>query len=375
MVDDARAPASAVTTDRAGRTGILARLVLLVFIGGAVWYGLARIDWPALGRALAAANPLWILAGIAGAIASHLLRAHRWRMLIPDGRSIRLRDAFSATMIGYMFNNIIPRSGELARPWVLARRVGRPLSAMIASVVVERIIDGLSLALVVVALTLAGRELIERLLPEYTAGGLVAAIVIPVLALVALVVLAVRTSLGERLVELVARRLPERLGVRVRTIVADFRTGASLDRSQYGPLTVPVLVALSVVIWLGYWFGLYSGFFAFGFDRAYGLGVEAALVTLGITSIGMTIAPTPGGFLVYHSFCIAVLTIAFGVPDEQAAAFALLTHGAPYIAVTAIGAGFALAENVSLGSVLRDRRNLPPPPASSTGPGPGPSVG
>jgi glycosyltransferase 2 family protein len=371
MVDDRPASADAVGPDRPRRAGAITRVLLLLFVAGAVWYGMARIDWPALGRAIAAANPLWILVGIGSSLGSHLLRAQRWRLLIPDGRSIRFRHAFAATMIGYMFNNIIPRSGELVRPWVLARRERRPLSAMIASVVVERIIDGLSLAVVVVLLTLAGRELIERLLPEYTAGGLVAAIVVPVIALVALVVVVVRTSLGERLVAVVARWLPARFGERLSAVVADFRAGASLAGT--GPGATVAIVLYSVLIWSGYWLGLYGGFFAFGFDRTYGLGVEAALVTLGITSIAMTIAPTPGGFLVYHSFCIAVLTVAFGVADEPATAYALLTHGAPYIAVTAVGAAFALAENVSLGSVLRDRRNLPPASPSSTRPGPGPS--
>jgi uncharacterized protein (TIRG00374 family) len=352
------APAADVPVEPARRrgAGIVARILLLVFVAGALWYGLARVDWPGLWLAVTEANPLWIVLGVLSALVSHLLRAHRWRLLIPDGRTFALRHAFSATIVGYMFNNIIPRSGELVRPWLLARRTGRPLSTMIASVVVERIIDGLSLALIVVLLALTGRDLIARLLPEYTAGGLVAAIVIPVLALVAAVVVAVRTSVGDRFVEAVARRLSRRAGERIRSILADFRAGV-----QFGGASVQI-VLLSVLIWLGYGFGIFAGFLAFGFDDAYGLGAQAALVTLAITSIGITIAPTPGGFLVYHSFCIAVLAGVYGLPDEPATAYALVTHGAPYIVVTATGAVFALFENISIGSVLRGRRDLPPSP-------------
>lgn len=369
MVDDrAEEP---VEAERTPRIGLLTRLVLLLFVAGALWYGLARIDWTALWRAIVTSDPLWILGGVAASVLSHLLRAHRWRLLIPDGRSIPLGHAFSATMIGYMFNNIIPRAGELARPWVLARREGRPLSAMIASVVVERILDGLSLATIVILLLLAGREFIEQLLPEYSAGGLVAAIILPVLALIVLTVLAVRTSLGDRLVALLARRLPERAAARIRAIFEDFRSGIGIGGARAGT----AIVLLSALIWVGYWFGLYAGFFAFGLDRSHGLGIRAALITLGITSIGMTIAPTPGGLGVYHTFCIAVLTVAFGVGDEAATAYALVTHGAPYIVVTAIGAAYALAENVSLGSVLRRPRNLPPATTSPTAPGSGASEG
>ena len=72
--------------ERSRSAGLVVRLLVLALVGGALWYGMARIDWPALWSAVAASNPLWILAGIVAALLSHLLRAHRWRLLIPDGR-------------------------------------------------------------------------------------------------------------------------------------------------------------------------------------------------------------------------------------------------------------------------------------------------
>ncbi|MBC8145767.1 MAG: flippase-like domain-containing protein, partial [bacterium] len=322
------------------------------FVVAAVWYGMARVDWPALWDAIASANAMWIFAAVVATLASHLIRAHRWRLLIADGMRIPLRAAFSATIIGYMFNNIIPRSGELARPWVLARRESRPLSAMIASIVVERIIDGVTLAVIVVVLAVTGREIVERLLPEYTAVGLIAAITIPVVALVVAIVLAVRTTLGESFLNLIGRWIPAKVIARLRIVLADFKAGAHVGNARSGSM----VAVYAVLIWLGYALGVYFGFLAFGFDMTYGLGAQAALMVLGITSIGITIAPTPGAFLVYHSFCIAVLTVVFGVPDEPATAFALVSHGAPYIAVTTLGAVYALLENVGFGTMMRAGR-------------------
>lgn len=356
MVGDRRKPATddsasqtpPISAARRSRTGIIGRIILLAFVAASVWFAIDRVDWPALWSAIATADAFWILAAVAATLASHLLRAHRWRLLIPDGRRIPLMHAFSATIIGYMFNNIIPRSGELARPWLLARRESRSLSTMIASIVVERIIDGLSLALIVVALVVTGRDIVERLLPDYTAGGLIAAVAIPVAALIVVIALAVQTTLGDRIVAVIARRVPERAGDRLRSALEDFRSGARVADARAG-----MQIALhAVLIWGGYGLGTYFGFLAFGFESTYGLGAQAALVTLGITSIGITIAPTPGAFLVYHSFCIAVLTVIFGLPTAPATAFALLSHGIPYIVVTALGAVFALRENVSLGTIL-----------------------
>ena len=106
------------------------------------------------------------------------------------------------------------------------------------------------------------------------------------------------------------------------------------------------------MIWLGYAMTIYCGFRAFGLDRSHGLGLAATLPMLAVTAVAISIAPTPGAIGVYHAFCIAALTALFGIPEGRAAAFAIVTHAAPYLAVMATGAFFFFRENISLKDAL-----------------------
>ncbi|MBI4419137.1 MAG: flippase-like domain-containing protein, partial [Ignavibacteriales bacterium] len=84
----------------------------------------------------------WILLIIPVGLLSHYARAQRWKYMLghvkPD---LSVRNLFAAVMIGYMVNNVLPRVGELVRPYVAGRLEGIPKSTALGSVVAERIID------------------------------------------------------------------------------------------------------------------------------------------------------------------------------------------------------------------------------------------
>ncbi|MGH7809897.1 MAG: lysylphosphatidylglycerol synthase transmembrane domain-containing protein, partial [Candidatus Binatia bacterium] len=70
------------------------------------------------------------------------LRAWRWRYLIPDSETMKTGNLFSATMIGFMGNNLLPlRIGDLARAYIAAKKENVTASAILATVVIERLLD------------------------------------------------------------------------------------------------------------------------------------------------------------------------------------------------------------------------------------------
>jgi uncharacterized protein (TIRG00374 family) len=318
-----------------------------------MWYALRDIDWNDLWASILSVDPLWVVASVAIVMFSHVARGYRWRMLIPGGGAIRLIDATSATVIGYMMNNIIPRSGEIARPYVLARREGRSMSSLLATIVVERVIDGVTLALLFALLLFVERHRLDQILREsgleYSATGVVVALAIPIIILVIGLAVAVRTRLGEVVLDLLAKWLPERLVGKLRHLLNEFRAGITLGGAG-GALQ---LVLWSFLIWLGYALSFYCGFRAFGFDTAYGLGLWEMVPMLALTSAAITVAPTPGGFGFYHAICKAALVTLYGVPTDAAVAFALVLHAAGYLTVIIAGALFSMRESISLGDTLR----------------------
>jgi len=323
--------------------GLLKGALVVAVLGFSVWYILANTDPDELGRALAGMHPGWTIAGVLSTLAAHLARSQRWRILIPGGGSISLLNAFSATMIGYMMNNIIPRSGEVLRPVVLASRERRPVASLLATVLVERVLDGITLLLLILLLVVTERPALERVFVGYSISGILMGIAIPLGALLAGMAVIWKTSLGERLLGWIGGRLPAHIAGRLLALPGEFRAGVGVK----GVGASAAILFWTVVIWGGYALAIYCGFLAFGFDTAHGLGAPQTIPMLVVTAVATTLAPTPGAIGVYHAFCIAALTALFGVPEGKAAAFAIVTHAAPYLAVMATGALFFFREDIS----------------------------
>ena len=103
----------------------------------------------------ASANYFWLILVLLAFMVSNISRAIRWNMLLRNvGATPRTANAFWSVMLGYFANLGLPRMGEVVRAGSMARYEKVPLEKVIGTVVVERIVDVLSL-LVVVALALA----------------------------------------------------------------------------------------------------------------------------------------------------------------------------------------------------------------------------
>ncbi len=343
-----RPPAHPAAAPGRARWIIRAALILAV-LGLSLWYVADNIDWDGLQQSILSVNPLWVVCGILSTLCAHIARAQRWRLLIPNGSSISLLNSFSATMIGYMMNNLIPRSGELVRPYTLARREKRPATALLATILVERVLDGLTLACIFVLLLFIESRRLDQIFTGYSSSDIVTALFIPIVAVVIAMAVVLKTSFGEKIATWMEGWLPEKFRGRLGRILHDFRTGIGFG----GPGRIAQIILWTCTIWLGYVLSVYCGIHAFGFDITYGLGIGDALVVLAITAIGITIAPTPGAFGVYHTFCKAAMVTLFGVPPEAAVAFALVTHAAQYLAVMLVAPFFLLRENLSLREISR----------------------
>ncbi len=324
-------------------------LLVAVILVASVWYALHNVEWDDLWGAILNLNPLWVIASIAATLLSHVIRAERWRLMIPDGRSIPLIDTLSATLIGYFMNDLIPRSGEVIRPYTLARRQGRPFSSLVATVVVERTLDGLSLVMLFVLLVFIASDKFAELLPGYSTSEVLAAVAVPVVVLAGVLVAALYTSLGDTMIRFFGRWLPDRVTTRLTGILHNFRTGITFGGTG-GAIRIAVW---TVVMWCTYALALYFGFLAFNFDTRFGLGLSASIPLLAVTAVAITVAPTPGAIGVYHTATRATLTGLFGVAASPAVAFALVMHAIGYLSVLISGAGFMLRENLSFAEATR----------------------
>src|SRR5438105_9181044 len=115
-----------------------------------VWANLGRVDLPLLGLAML------------GMLAAYALMSWRWQQLLTPlvpRAHLGLPGLFAAMMTGYLFNTFFPaRAGDLMRAHLLSRRTGLSKTTILATVVIEKLFDGLAL-LVLLVLGLFGLPL------------------------------------------------------------------------------------------------------------------------------------------------------------------------------------------------------------------------
>src|SRR5205823_5665234 len=140
------------------------RLALSLAVSGLLmWLSLRNADLRAVGRAIASATPWRMLAYAGALLVIHLIRTVRWGILLEPLGHVGFKRLNSASAVGFMLLVLLPlRLGEFARPLLIARppagagvRLRR--SGAMASIVVERIVDGIAIGLLgVIALRALG---------------------------------------------------------------------------------------------------------------------------------------------------------------------------------------------------------------------------
>src|SRR5207248_5354990 len=117
-------------------------LVLLVLVARSLEGEAAQLT-----AALAAADWRLILPAIVLYFVGVWLRSARWGLLLPE-HAVKTSTLFRALVVGFTVNNLLPlRMGEVARCYLMSRWARIPYGTTVASLVVERVLDGLSLAI------------------------------------------------------------------------------------------------------------------------------------------------------------------------------------------------------------------------------------
>jgi glycosyltransferase 2 family protein len=320
---------------------LLRTLLSIGILVGAMWYTLRDVDFAKLTDAMSKANYWWVFAPLPLMIISHYLRGLRWTtLMLPIQAGLSVWNSFSGVMVGYFLNNLVPRSGELVRPYLLSKRERIRFSTAIATIVVERVLDVLSLGLFILGTIYYSQSRLLAALPD-VGGKLVNALVVLPAGMIVAITLLLTTNIGEWMLRHTVKRFSEPLYLKLHNYLEAFTNGFSIFKS---PGLWWRVVAETVGIWIAYSVPMYLSFIAFGFDTRYGLSFLDANLIFTISTVAYLIAPTPGAFGVYHTLVSQGLTRLFSVPPAEALAFAFVTHGVGYVVQLLLGGGFLLYE-------------------------------
>lgn len=307
-------------------------------------------DFTSLSDILAHANYWWALAMIPPLMISNLFRAWRWEYLLrPVKRDLKFRNLFSAMMVGYMLNNVLPRAGEIARPYAIGKLEGISRSAAFGTVLVERIFDVLSFLIVLALVPVLYSGPLTQSFPWLEETGIwFTAVSLAFLALFTFLMM--RRDIVIRLLNVFTRRLSQRRTRQVEHIAHSFLDGFLFLKE---PKNYFMIGILSVLVWFFYIVMMYLPLYALGLPGRYSLDFGSALVMQAISSIGFMI-PTPGATGSYHYFVIQSMTKLYGVGDELARSYATLTHAIGYIATIVVGLYYFVRDKLHLADVGKD---------------------
>lgn len=303
------------------------------------------VDLDLLFEELKKTNYLWAIIGsIIGVYIGGIFRAARWRYFLnPIKKDIPFNNLFSTMMIGYMMNSIVPKSGEISRPVILAKMEDISRASTFGTIIVERIFDMLTLVASFGVCLFFFQDQISTAFPEYNLEKY--AVILSIIILIFLIIavgLIFNLERFEKFINRITTRfLPAKFKDKVDKIIVSLVNGFLFIRNPSGFL---MIFLLTLLLWLSYVFSTYVSFWAFNINLTL---LDANLL---LTIITFTLVlPLPGNSAgAFHFFCATVLTGIFMINNETALSYATVTHLLNFLFLVLTGFYYSLKENIKL---------------------------
>lgn len=307
---------------------------------------LKPVDWNELGEALSTANYWWLIPNIALIFVAMLLRAWRWGFMVNPVKKCSFRGLYAATMIGFMASNVLPaRLGELARPLSLGQIEKVSRAATLATTVVERVFDLITLlalfTIIIFYKDLPNTQLLGKI---EVAGWFFLGVT--VVAVVIMIFLKVKTDATLRILNRILRIFPARIQNAGSDILLKFASGLGVLSDFNAILKIS---ALSVLLWAVMAVNNYFIFLAFGLQ----LPLDASFLVLAVVSVGIML-PSGPGFIGLYQYLTVISLDLYAVPDSSAQGVSIIMWASQYFTITIAGLYHLQREHLSLKQVEDD---------------------
>ncbi len=264
----------------------------------------------------------WILILICVMLLSHYLRALRWKIIL---RSVKkdtsIKYLFGALMVGYGVNAVVPRLGEVSRAVLLGKWEGVSKSSMFGTVIVERVIDVIFLAISVIISALIWSGSLYHSFPWLKTSLYVTIFLMTAIILFLYLIIKFKEKFYGLLINLLSKISPK-IATKAGHIFEMLIKGFG---SLKGIKNYSITIFLSIIIMIFYALSAYIGFYTVGMESIKPVTFGMAWILMSISGIGIVI-PTPGGTGSYHTLAKSTLVLLFGFGEEISLTYAILTH-------------------------------------------------
>jgi uncharacterized protein (TIRG00374 family) len=305
---------------------------------------------------------IWALCGtVALYIGGYYIRAERWHHLLKHIKPFKASELFPYLVMGFMFNNVLPaRAGEFIRAYMTGIKKGVSKSSTFATVVIERVFDGLVMIFYFIIGYLAFHFITKQAevapirifslslsVKDAVLWFAVAGSLIFTGIFVFMIMLLYRREATEKFIHSMLKVFPD--GIRSKTVgfLDTFINGLGVLGSLKDVMTV---FGLSLFAWtveaFTYWL----------MGQAMHLQISFLLICLimAVANFAIMMPSTAGGVGPFEFFGVAIMML-FAFQKEQAAAFVFIVHMMILIPIIILGLIFMFTEGLTFKKILSEK--------------------
>lgn len=298
---------------------------------GLLFFVFKDIDLIEMWDSICKANFRWVAIALVIGLAAHLIRALRWNLLIESvcEEKPSVAHSFWALMFGYFVNLALPRVGEIARCGALTRMNNLPMDKLIGTVIIERVVDVVAVALlgtllIVTKLDFFGSFIFEKIFGATFSSLPSGATIVMYVAIICVVVCAI--VVGFLLIRRSENVITQKISSFIVGIVEGLKSVIKLKKRGR-------FIFYTLMLWLFYWY--MTWFFCFTIPQTTHLSMLDGLFLLIVGSLGQMV-PVQAGIGVYHYIVSQALT-AYGLAFSEGLLYATISHEAQLIGEIVLG--------------------------------------
>lgn len=315
--------------------GILISLVLLYFI-------FSSINFEEINKIIFKFGFLLFLIGVMIYSVSFVFRAWRWQHIISPIMKISYLKSILIIFVAYFFNSVLPaRIGDFIRAYILSKNTNIKTLTSISTVVVDRMLDGLTLFLLLsIGIIGAGLKLdIDR-------RFLFTIFIILLLFIILLIFYTMEFNTVMRCVYPLKNIAPD-LYMKLESFMRSIKTGG--DIFSKGSKAHLILFFSSLLVWVVEASLFYFVLYFIGIR----IGIYVLFILLALVNLGIMIPSAPGYIGTFEAAFMFVL-VYFGIEKEMALSAALIIHAIWFFTTIFFGLiaikimGLSLKETINL---------------------------
>lgn len=323
--------------------GVMALMFFLV---------LKDIDWGDLWTAFAQFHILWLIPALVIYMFGYIIRGFRWVVLLSPVKKCSFRSLFPTLVIGFMANNLLPaRAGEFVRAYLNGTKEKVSRSASLATIVLERIFDGLTM-MIMLGLALSYGQLPIRLenLPSDIQKAIHACPYVFGAAVLFIFGLLLFKDSAVKIINFFTGHAPPKLRKPLNKIAHTFFDGLKILKNAKETFLV---LATSVLAWTCEFTSYYLLGLGMGISPS-PLSFGSSALLMAVVNIAILVPNAPGGFGLFEFVGKNVL-IPFGISKEMALGYILIVHLVVWIPINLLGFYFMKRDHLSLGKLEKTR--------------------